>query len=289
MRYSVGDRVGVGCLVNSCGACLACGRGEEQYCPDNVLTYNAVDFDGAATHGGYSQKIVVRERFVVRVPDRIPLRFAAPLMCAGITLYSPLRRYGIGLESRVAIVGFGGLGHLGTQISAAIGAETTAIDVDASKRADALRLGADHFVLAQRDGALEMDPRSFDLIISTVPAALDLDVYLGALSLGGTMVNLGVPCKPLSMTAHSLLRNRRSLTGSLIGGIAETAEMLEFCASENVRCEIELIDAEQIDTAFDRVERGEVSYRFVIDIATIDDQMVAANDRSEIFPPRTSD
>jgi uncharacterized zinc-type alcohol dehydrogenase-like protein len=268
-RFAVGDRVGVGCLVNACGTCRACSAGEEQYCDRHVLTYNALDHDGTPTHGGYSERIVVDERFVVRIPEAVELARAAPLLCAGITLYSPLRRWNAGPGTRVGVLGLGGLGHLGTQISAALGAHTTVFEIDASKRDDALRLGADDFVLTPPGEPPLADPGSFDLLVSTVPVPLDLDAYLGLLALGGTFVNLGVPHRPLSVVAHSLLRNRRCLTGSLIGGVAETQRMLDFCAASGVTCEIELIDASDIDTAYNRLTRGDVRYRFVIDVATL--------------------
>ena len=266
--HSVGDRVGVGCLVNSCRTCAACRAGEEQYCPNDVLTYNSVDLDGAPTHGGYSQQIVVDEHFVLRVPDGIPLAQAAPLMCAGITLYSPLARWGADSGRRVGILGLGGLGHLGVQLSSAMGAHTTVFDTDEAKRPDARRLGADEFVAVSTAGPTT-EVEDLDLIVSTVPVPLDLDGYLKQLALGGVFVNLGVPPLPLSVQAHSLLRNRRSLTGSLIGGLTETQAMLDYCAARGVRSEVEVIGADAIDEAYDRVIKGDVRYRFVIDISTI--------------------
>jgi uncharacterized zinc-type alcohol dehydrogenase-like protein len=267
--FRPGDRVGVGCLVNSCRTCDACRAGEEQYCDRDVLTYNAVDYDGTLTYGGYSEKIVVDAAFVVRIPDGIPLDRAAPLMCAGITLYSPLQHRRANSRTRVGIIGLGGLGHLGVQMSAALGAHTVAFDVAPEKHDDALRLGADEFVLATAENTFSSMAGSLDLILSTVPAQLDFDAYLSLLTLDGTLVNLGVSAEPLNIRAHSLLRNRRSIAGSLIGGIAETQEMLEFCASTGIAAEVEVISAEELDDAFQRVSRGDVRYRLVLDARTI--------------------
>jgi len=268
-RFAVGDPVGVGCLVGSCRACTACERGLEQYCEHGVLTYNDVDATGERTYGGYSQEIVVDSRYVIRIPDGMDLAGAAPLMCAGITLYSPLRHWGAGPGTRVGIVGLGGLGHVGVKLSRALGAHTTVFDLDPSREGDAARLGADVFVRADDPDAFAGRRASFDLLISTVPATLPLDDYLGMLDLEGTLVNLGVPAAPLSVAAHSLLRGRRSLAGSLIGGIAETQEMIDFCAANGVLAETEVIAADAIDDAYERLARGDVRYRFVIDTATI--------------------
>jgi alcohol dehydrogenase (NADP+) len=267
--FRPGDRAGVGCLVNSCRACQACLAGEEQYCDQFVLTYNAVDRDGSRTYGGYSEKIVVDEAFVVHIPEQIPLERAAPLMCAGITLYSPLQYWGVNARKRVGIIGLGGLGHLGVQFSAALGAHTVVIDVAPEKRDDALRLGADEFFVATAEDTFRSLSGSLDLILATVPARLDLDAYLGLLRVNGTLVNLGVPTEPLTVLAHSLLRNRRSIAGSSIGGIAETQEMLDFCAASGVAAETEVIAAHELDEAYDRVSRGDVRYRLVLDVSTI--------------------
>jgi alcohol dehydrogenase (NADP+) len=264
-----GDRAGVGCLVNSCRTCEACLAGEEQYCDEFVLTYNAVDRDGSRTYGGYSEKIVVDEAFVVRIPKQIPLERAAPLMCAGITLYSPLQYWGINERKRVGIVGLGGLGHMGVQFSAALGAHTVVFDVAQDKRDDALRLGADEFVITTAEDTFRGLAGSLDLLLSTVPARLDLDAYLGLLRVNGTLVNLGVPVEPLSVLAHSLLRGRRSIAGSSIGGMTETQEMLDFCAASGVAAEVEVVAADELDDAYDRVARGDVRYRLVLDVSTI--------------------
>ena len=269
-RYSVGDRVGVGCLVDSCRECDYCRAGMEAYCRvGEVLTYNGLGRDGRITQGGYSEKIVVDEAYVVRIPDALPLHAAAPLLCAGITLYSPLRHWRAGPDTRIAIVGLGGLGHVGVAISAALGAHTTVLELDPDKRADALAFGADDYRLTT-DPALFTDLAGvFDLVVSTVPANVDYDAFLRLLALDGTFVNLGVPKKPISFDVFSLLRNRRSIAGTLVGGIAETQEMLEFCAEHGIAATVEVIGADDIDAAYDRVAAADVRYRFVIDISTL--------------------
>lgn len=268
-RFAVGDRVGVGNMVDSCRTCAECRAGHEQYCKTRVLTYNAIGRDGQPTQGGYSQKIVVDERFVVRIPDSIPLANAAPLFCAGITLYSPLRRWKAGPGKRVAIMGFGGLGHVGVQISRALGAHTTVLELSSAKREDALRFGADDFRIVDDPAMFEGLAGSFDLIISTVPANVDLDAYLGLLGVDGTFVTLSIPQHPLSVKAATLLANRRSLAGTRSGGLAETQEMIDFCAGHGVSAEVEVIDADGIDQAFERLLAGDVRYRFVIDVNTM--------------------
>lgn len=269
-KFSVGDRVGVGCLVDSCRECEHCRAGLEPYCGEGqVLTYNGLGRDGKYTQGGYSEKIVVDEGYVVRIPDSMPLESAAPLLCAGITLYTPLRHWKAGPGTRVAIVGFGGLGHVGVAISAALGAHTTVLDLTIDKREDAIRLGADDFRLTTDPSVFEEFASGFDLILSTVPANLDYDSFLGMLALNGTLVNLGVPKNPITLDVFSLLRNRRSLAGTLVGGIAETQEMLDYCAEHGINAEVEIVSADQIDDAYDRVCSGDVRYRFVIDISTM--------------------
>jgi uncharacterized zinc-type alcohol dehydrogenase-like protein len=269
-RFKLGDRAGVGNMVDSCRTCPSCREGLEQYCSGGrVLTYNSTGRDGQSTQGGYSEKIVVDEAFAARIPANIPLQNAAPLFCAGITLYSPLRHWKAGPGKRVAILGFGGLGHVGVQIAKALGAHTTVLELSASKCEDALRLGADDFRLTT-DAATFADLAStLDLIISTVPVTLDLDAYLGLLARDGTLVNVGVPDKPLSVAAMSLLRNRRSIAGTLSGGLPETQEMIDFCAEHDIGAEVEVIHADQIDAAYERLLAGDVRYRFVIDIRTM--------------------
>lgn len=269
-KFAVGDRAGVGVMVDACRRCASCREGLEQYCTGGrVMTYNSIGRDGQPTHGGYSGKIVVDENFAVRIPQGIPLQNAAPLFCAGITMYSPLRHWKAGPGKRVGIVGFGGLGHVGAQLSRALGAHTTVFDLSPAKRADALRLGAQAYCLATDLQAMTALADSFDLIISTVPGSVHLDAYLGLLGRDGVFVNLGVPDKPLSVSAFSLLRNRRSIAGTLSGGLAETQEMIDFCGRHGIRAEVEVIDADRIDEAYERLLAGDVRYRFVIDIGTM--------------------
>ncbi|MFF0817290.1 NAD(P)-dependent alcohol dehydrogenase [Rhodococcus sp. NPDC003318] len=268
-RHKVGDRVGVGCFVDSCGTCGPCEAGEEQYCANRVTaTYNSVGKDGKVTQGGYSTHIVVTERFVVSIPDGLDLAAATPLLCAGITLYSPLRHWNAGPGSKVAVVGMGGLGHVGVKIAHAMGAEVTVLSQSLSKQEDGLRFGADHY-RATADPAVFKELRSsFDLILNTVSVNLDIDAYLSLLALDGTLVLLGLPEKPISVRAFSLAGNRRSLAGSNVGGLRETQEMLDFCAEHGIVSEIELISADEINDAYERVLRSDVRYRFVIDAAT---------------------
>jgi len=265
-RFRVGDRVGVGNMVDSCGDCADCLAGFEQYCATRVLTYGATGRDGRVTQGGYSEKVVVDERFVLRIPGAIPLQNAAPLFCAGITMYSPLRHWRAGPGKRVGIIGFGGLGHVGVQISRALGAHTTVFDLSEAKRADAIRLGADAFHLA---GDLAGLKGSLDLVISTVPAPLDLETWLGLLARDGTLVWLSIPAEPLRLPPAALLANRRSISGSRSGGLPETQEMMDFCADHGIRAEVEVIAADRIDDAYERLLAGDVRYRFVIDNATL--------------------
>lgn len=268
-KYAVGDRVGVGCMVDSCRECVNCKAGQEQYClKGNVGTYGGM-LDGKPTDGGYSQQIVVDENFVLGVPEGIGLDAAAPLLCAGVTLFSPLNHWGAGPGKKVAIVGLGGLGHMGVKIAHAMGAEVTVLSQSLKKQEDGLRLGADHFYATSDPATFEVLAGSFDLIINTVSANLDMDQYLSLLALDGTLVEVGAPEHPIPVAAFSLIGNRRSLAGSLIGGIRETQEMLDFCAEHHLGSEIEIISAEQISEAYERVINSDVRYRFVIDVATM--------------------
>jgi uncharacterized zinc-type alcohol dehydrogenase-like protein len=268
-KYAVGDRVGVGCMVDSCRECENCLAGEEQYClKGNVGTYNAIGRDGRPTDGGYSTHIVVDQDFVLGIPEGIGLDQAAPLLCAGITLYSPLKHWDAGPGKNVAIVGLGGLGHMGVKIAHALGAEVTVLSQTLSKQADGMSLGADHFYATSDDQTFEELAGSFDLIVNTVSATLPMEKYLSLLRLDGTMVNVGAPPEPLSVPAFALIPMRRSWAGSMIGGIRQTQEMLDFCAAHNLGAEIEVISGEQIDEAYDRVVASDVRYRFVIDTAT---------------------
>jgi len=269
-KFAVGDRVGVGCLVNSCGECANCEAGEEQYCLNgNVGTYAAVDRDGSITQGGYSTHVVVDADFVLKVPESIPYEAAAPLLCAGITTYSPLAHWQVGPGSKVAVVGLGGLGHMGVKIAHAMGAEVTVLSQTLNKREDGLRLGADHYHATSDPATFKDLKNSFDLILNTVSATIDLNAYLSMLTLDGTMVNVGAPPEPLPIKVFSLFNNRRSFAGSSIGGIRETQEMLDFCAEKGIAPDVELINAEQINDAYERVLKSDVRYRFVIDIETL--------------------
>ena len=270
-KFSVGDRVGVGCMVDSCRECENCLAGEEQYClKGNIGTYNATGKDGRPTEGGYSTHVVVDQDFVLGIPEGVALDVAAPLLCAGITLYSPLKHWNAGPGTKVAIVGMGGLGHMGVKIAHALGAEVTVLSQTLRKQDDGLAFGADHFYATSDNATFTELAGTFDLIVNTVSATLPMDKYLSLLRLNGTMVNVGAPSDPLSVQAFSLLTMRRSWAGSGIGGIRQTQEMLDFCAEHHLGADIEVISGEQIDEAWDRVVDGDVRYRFVIDIATFE-------------------
>jgi uncharacterized zinc-type alcohol dehydrogenase-like protein len=269
-KFSAGDRVGVGCLVDSCGECEYCQAGEEQFCTKNAVpTYNGREYDGEPTYGGYSRQVVVKDGFVVEIPDGLALEAVAPLLCAGITTYSPLKRWRAGEGMKVAIVGMGGLGHVAVKIAAAMGAEVTVLSQSLSKQEDGLRFGAKHYYATSERDTFKTLASSFDLILNTVSANLDLDRYLSLLRVDGTLVSVGAPSQPDSFRAFSLIGGRRSMAGSPIGGLPQTQEMLDFCAEHGVVPEIELIAADEVGAAYDRVERSDVRYRFVIDVATI--------------------
>ncbi|QEV19856.1 NAD(P)-dependent alcohol dehydrogenase [Streptomyces alboniger] len=269
-KFSVGDHVGVGCMVDSCRRCENCAAGLEQYCTGgNVGTYNALDKNGEPTYGGYSTHIVVDEAFTLRIPDGIALDVAAPLLCAGITTYSPLAHWKAGPGTKVAVVGLGGLGHMAVKIAHAMGAEVTVLSQSLRKKDDGLRLGAEHYYATSDDATFEALAGRFDLILSTVSAPLPLDKYLGLLRTDGAFVNVGAPEEPVSLSLFSVIAGRKTLAGSGIGGIRETQEMLDFCAEHGLGSEIELIRADQINEAYERVLASDVRYRFVIDAATI--------------------
>ncbi|AKG36312.1 NAD(P)-dependent alcohol dehydrogenase [Paenibacillus durus] len=269
-KFAVGDRVGVGCFVDSCGECEYCLKGEEQYCTKGfVATYNSLDYDGNPTYGGYSQKIVVTEGFVVRIPDRLNLDVASPLLCAGITTYSPLKHWNAGPGKKVAIVGMGGLGHLAIQYAHALGAEVTVLSRSIGKKEEALSFGADHYFATSDPATFKTLASQFDLILNTVSANLDVDAYLSLLRIDGTLVNVGAPAEPDKYQVFSLIMGRRSIAGSLVGGIRETQEMLDFSAEHGITPKIEVIRADQVDEAYQRVLRSDVRYRFVIDVATL--------------------
>ncbi|MEV8537670.1 NAD(P)-dependent alcohol dehydrogenase [Streptomyces sp. NPDC051572] len=269
-KFQVGDRVGVGCLVDSCRECDNCKAGLEQYCTGgNVGTYNSVGKDGEPTYGGYSEKVVVDENFVLGIPEGISLDEAAPLLCAGITTYSPLKHWNAGPGKKVAIIGMGGLGHMGVKIAHALGAEVTVLSQSLRKQDDGLKLGADHYYATSDPKTFEELRGTLDLIISTVSAPLDLGAYLSLLKTDGALVNVGAPEEPVSLNLFSVIGGRKTLAGSGIGGIPETQEMLDFCAEHGFGAEIELISADQINEAYERVLASDVRYRFVIDVATI--------------------
>lgn len=273
--FKVGDKVGVGCMVNSCGECEMCRADQEQFCtgtpgglPSTLWTYGD-DADGNPTAGGYAQGFTVSEDFACRIPDEIPFEAAAPLLCAGITTYSPPRRFGAGPGKRVAVVGMGGLGHMAVQLSAAMGAETVVISHDRSKEADARRFGATEFHATSEEGTLESLRASFDLIICTVSADdLDYGGLIGTLKPLGTFVDVGLPEAPTTLHLSSLVIGSKALAGSQIGGIAETQEMLDFCAEHGVHPQVEVISGEEITAAYDAVVDSRVRYRYVIDTST---------------------
>ncbi|OBI08700.1 NAD(P)-dependent alcohol dehydrogenase [Mycobacterium scrofulaceum] len=269
-KHKVGDRVGVGCMVDSCRECRSCRAGLEQYCERGMVgTYNAIDRDGTVTQGGYSQAIVVDENYVVRIPDALPLDKAAPLLCAGITLFSPLRHWKAGEGTSLAIIGLGGLGHMGVKLGAAMGAHVTVLSQSLKKMEDGLRLGASEYYATSDLETFRKLRGSFDLILNTVSANLNLADYLKLLKVDGTLVELGIPEHPMEVPAFALALARRSLSGSNIGGIAETQEMLDFCAEHDVTPEIELIEPDYINEAYERVLASDVRYRFVIDISKL--------------------
>ena len=270
-RFKPGDRAGVGCLVESCRHCGACGKGWEQYCENGATyTYNHADpIDGTRTYGGYSEKIIVSERFALKVPDSLDLAGAAPLLCAGITTYSPLRHWKVGPGSKVAIVGLGGLGHMGIKLAKAMGAETTLLSRSPGKEADARRLGADHVVISTDPAQMAAVAGRFDLIIDTVPYKHDVNPYVPTLASGGTIVMVGYLGPLDDFNTGPLVFSRRGVAGSLIGGIAETQEMLDFCGEHGIHSDIETIRIQDINEAYERLLRADVKYRFVIDMASI--------------------
>ena len=268
--HKVGDRVGVGCESGSCGECEQCQKGEEVYClKGNIQTYAGVDVDGTITQGGYSQATVVNERFVLRVPQSLPLEKVAPLLCAGVTLYSPLKHWNAGPGTKVAIIGMGGLGHVGVKLAHALGAVVTVLSRTLAKRDDGLRFGADHYYATEDPDTFERLEGEFDLILNTVSAGLDYTQYVNLLAVDGTLVVLGAPSEPVTVDAITLITHRRSIAGSANGGIAVTQEMLDFCAEHDVWPEIEMIGADEINEAYKRVVDSDVRYRFVVDTETL--------------------
>lgn len=269
-KFKIGDRVGVGCFVDSCTTCASRDVDREQYMPGLVVTYNGVEADGKTpTQGGYSDHIVVKEGYVLSIPENLPFEATAPLLCAGITLYSPLRNWGAGPGKQVAIVGMGGLGHMGVKLAHAMGAEVTVLSQTLSKKEDGLKLGADHYHATGDAETFTKLAGSFDLILCTVSAEIDWNAYLGLLKVDGTLVLLGIPEKPVPVHAFSLVPGRKSIAGSMIGSIKETQEMLDFCGEHDIVSEIEMIRMDQVNEAYERVIRSDVRYRFVIDMATL--------------------
>ncbi|UOQ52216.1 NAD(P)-dependent alcohol dehydrogenase [Hymenobacter cellulosivorans] len=269
-KFKQGDLAGVGCMVDSCQVCYNCKDGLEQYCVEgNTQTYNNLGRDGVPTYGGYSNTIVVREEFVVSVSDKLDLAAVAPLLCAGITTYSPLKYWGVGKGHKLAVVGLGGLGHMGVKFGVAFGAEVTVLSTSPTKEADAKALGAHHFVVTSDEEQLKAVQGSFDYILDTVAADHNIPLYLSLLKTNGTHILVGAPPKPLEIPAFALIPGRKSVSGSTIGGIAETQEMLDFCAEHNIVSDIELINIQDINQAYERMVKGDVRYRFVIDIASL--------------------
>ncbi|MGI4021683.1 MAG: NAD(P)-dependent alcohol dehydrogenase [Janthinobacterium lividum] len=271
-KFKEGDLAGVGCLVDSCRECDNCKKGLEQFCKNgNTLTYNSQDknSNGGVTYGGYSNQIVVDENYVVKVSDKLPLEKVAPLLCAGITTYSPLRHWKVGEGHKVAVVGLGGLGHMAVKFAASFGAEVTMLSTSPAKEQDAIRLGAHHFALTKDPEQLKDLASKFDFIIDTVSAPHDYNQYLGMLDTDGVMICVGVPPTPMEIAGFSLLGNRRSIVGSSIGGLPETQEMLDYCAEHDITSDVEVIDMAYINEAYERMLKADVKYRFVIDMATL--------------------
>ena len=270
-KFAVGDRVAVGCMVDSCLKCDACLDDQEQYCREGLSgTYGGTDrIDGSSNHGGYSSDIVVREEFVLRIPDSMDMARAAPLLCAGITSYSPLKNWNVGPGSKVGVIGLGGLGHMGVKLAKGLGATVTMITTSPAKGADAQALGADHVLISTDKDAMKAASRSFDFLLDTIPVAHDLAPYLDLLDRSGTLCIVGAIDMLPSFHTGAMLMPRRAVAGSAIGGIAETQEMLDFCAEHDILPDCEMIRMDEINAAYERMERSDVKYRFVIDMATM--------------------
>jgi alcohol dehydrogenase (NADP+) len=269
-KYKPGDTVGVGCLVDSDGSCPQCKADLEQFCPNSIQTYNSPDKHlGGVTYGGYSDSVIVDQRFVLRVPDNLDLAGVAPLLCAGITTYSPLHHWGVTEGKKVGVVGLGGLGHMGVKIAHAMGAHVVVFTTSSGKKDDALRLGADEVVVSRNLDEMQQHVGSFDFILDTVSADHDINVYLNLLRPDGNLTLVGAPPKPLEIAAFSLIMGRRSFSGSMIGGIAETQEMLDFCGKHNLTADVEVIPIQKVNEAYDRLLKSDVKYRFSIDMASL--------------------
>lgn len=268
--FKPGELAGVGCFVDSCRTCPSCMANEEQYCDNGmVATYNGRDKTGNPTYGGYATQVVVDEKYTLHVSEKLAIEAVAPLLCAGITTYSPLKYWNIGKGHKVAIVGLGGLGHMAVKFAASFGADVTVLSTSPSKEQDALNLGAHHFAVTKDPETMKKLQGTFDFILSTISAQHDYNEYLNLLTLNGTMVVVGVPPQPSVVAAFSLIGKRRSLAGSLIGGIKETQEMLDYCAEHNIVSDVEIIKAPEVNEAYERMIKGDVRYRFVIDIASL--------------------
>lgn len=269
-KFSVGDKIGVGVFVDSCRKCESCRRGLQQYCVEGMTgTYNGYERDGVTvTMGGYSNNFVINEDYAVRIPDNLPMEGVAPLLCAGITLYSPIKHWRVTTGMKVAVMGLGGLGHMGVKFAVAMGAEVTVLSHSPSKEADAIAMGAHHFVSTKEAGNLAPLAKRFDLILNTVSAELNIGDYINLLKLDGTLVVIGLPGKPYEVHVGSLLNGRRSVSGSMIGGIPEMQEMLDFCSTHSIVSDVEIINADYINEAYVRTINSDVKYRFVIDAKT---------------------
>ncbi|HJY26942.1 MAG TPA: NAD(P)-dependent alcohol dehydrogenase [Pyrinomonadaceae bacterium] len=272
-KYKPGDLVGVGCMVDADLTCNECNAGYEQFCPNRILTYNSSDEHlGGVTYGGYAESIVVDQHFVLRVPANLDLAGAAPLLCAGITTYSPIRHWGVTKGKKVGVVGLGGLGHMGVKISHALGAHVAVFTTSPEKKDDALRLGADEVIVSRNTAEMEKHAGTFDFILDTVSAQHDINSYLALLARDGNVTLVGAPPEPLNVAAFSLIGGRHSLSGSAIGGIRETQEMLDFCGEHNITADVEVIPIQKINEAYDRLAKADVKYRFSIDMASLTDE-----------------
>ena len=269
-KFKVGDHIGVGVFIDSCRTCPQCVAGLAQYCAQGMTgTYNAIERDGkTVAMGGYSNRFVVNEDYAVQIPKNLPLDGVAPLLCAGVTLYSPIRHWGVKPGMKVAIMGLGGLGHMGVKFAVAMGAEVTVLSHSPSKEADALAMGAHHFYSTKDEAVFKQLAKSFDLILNTISVDINIESYLNLLAVDGTLVVIGLPGKPYTVNAGTLLGARRSMAGSMIGGIPETQEMLNFCGEKNIVSDVEVISADYINTAYERTVASDVKYRFVIDAST---------------------
>jgi alcohol dehydrogenase (NADP+) len=269
-KYKPGDLAAVGCMVDSDGTCPQCKAGLEQFCPNMILTFNSPDQHlGGRTYGGYSESIVVDERFVLRVPSNLTLSAAAPLLCAGITTYSPMHHWGVTKGKKVGVVGLGGLGHMAVKFAHALGAHVVVFTTSPGKREDALRLGADEVVISRNTGEMEKHAGSFDFILDAVSADHDINAYVNLLGVDGNLTLVGAPAKPLSVPAFSLIARRRSFSGSAIGGIPETQEMLDFCGKHDITADVEVIPIQKVNEAYERLLKSDVKYRFSIDMASL--------------------